>query len=82
MIQIKEGKVKVSSRTPRIANLNRQQRRALIYTSKGQRLAAAVTALRKEMHAAGIKTTPPKFTGRKRLSGYMGALKTKALFND
>ena len=73
----KEGKLKVTSKTPRIAGLNRKQRRHLVYRGKIHRLLIRILELRKDMVLAGIRKIPklPKGRNKNVLSGHMSQLK-------
>lgn len=76
MITIKNHKITVSSKTPRNKNLgNREQRRALLYRNRRQRLVGKVMNLRREMVKSWVLTVPlPHSMSRKVLSGHYGAL--------
>lgn len=60
-------------------DMNRQQRRAMVYAQPVERLMYKIEKLRKTMREAGIKGNElpamPKFNSRKVLSGYMSELK-------
>lgn len=76
----KDGKKKlvVASKTPsksRYQDLNRQERRAIIFKNPVKRLLEDILEIREAMKEAEIPTIPmPKFKNKKVLSGYKSKL--------
>jgi len=78
-VEMHKGRIMgISSKTPpkqEFPNMNREQRRRLIYRGTVGKLLYRIKELRKDMIEAGIKPPhPPRYRNTKYLSGYMSRL--------